>query len=83
MRRTTRLLKRKRYDGWDVHSETTGGKRLEGQGNVALGFINLDKSYDTVPREMVMASLKSMCVPDAEMRISEEFRLNVSQREVP
>ena len=27
-------------------------KRLEGQENVALGFINLEKVYDTVHREM-------------------------------
>ena len=27
-------------------------KRLEGQENMALGFIDLEKAYDTFPREM-------------------------------
>ena len=33
-------------------------KRLEGRENIVLGFIDLEKTYDTVPREMTMATLR-------------------------
>ena len=36
-------------------------KRLEVHGCMALlGFVDLEKSFDTVPREMVMATLRWM-----------------------
>ena len=31
-------------------------KRLEEQGEMALGFVDLEKAFNTVPREMVMAT---------------------------
>ena len=33
-------------------------KRLEMQWRMAVGFVDLDKAYDTVPREMVIASVR-------------------------
>ena len=45
--------------------------RLEGQENMALEFIYLKKSYDIVPREMVMATLRWMGVPEADVRMVE------------
>ena len=33
-------------------------KKLEGQENMALGFIDLKKAYDTVPRDVAMATLR-------------------------
>ena len=36
-----------------------------------LGFIDLEKAFDTVPREMVMATLRWMGVPEAEVRVIE------------
>ena len=44
-------------------------KRLEVQGSMALGFVDLEKAFDTVPREMVMATLRWMGVQEAEVRI--------------
>ena len=38
-------------------------KRLEGRENMALGLIDLEKTYDTVPREMTMSTLRHMGVP--------------------
>ncbi len=38
-------------------------KILEIQGSMALGFVDLEKAFDTVPREMVMATLRWMGVP--------------------
>ena len=38
---------------------------------MALGFVDLDKAFDTVPREMVMATLRWMGVPEAEVRMVE------------
>ena len=35
---------------------------------MALGLIDLEKAVDTVPREMVMATLRSMGVSEAEVR---------------
>ena len=46
-------------------------KRLEVQGSVALGFVDLEKAFDTVPREMAMATLRWMGVPEAEVRMVE------------
>ena len=46
-------------------------KRLEMQGRMAVGFVDLEKVYDTVPREMVMATARWMGVPEAEARMVE------------
>ena len=46
-------------------------KRLEVHGSVALGFVDLEKAFDTVPREMVMATLRWMGIPEAEVRMVE------------
>ena len=46
-------------------------KRLDVQGSMALGFVDLQKAFDTVPREMVMATLRWMGVPEAEVRMVE------------
>uniref|UniRef100_UPI00358FD2DE disabled homolog 2-interacting protein-like n=1 Tax=Myxine glutinosa TaxID=7769 RepID=UPI00358FD2DE len=42
-------------------------KRLEVQGEMTLGFVDLEKTYDTVPREMVKATLRWMEVPEADV----------------
>ena len=36
---------------------------------MALGFVDLEKAFDTVPREMLMATLRWMGVPEAEVRM--------------
>ena len=46
-------------------------KKLEVKGSMALGFVDLEKAYDTVPRELVMSTLRWMCVPEAEVRMVE------------
>ena len=46
-------------------------KRLEVQGSMALGFVDQEKAFDTVPREMVMATLRWMGVLEAEVRMVE------------
>ena len=46
-------------------------KLLEVHGSMALGFVDLEKAFDTVPREMVMATLRWMGVPQAEVRMVE------------
>ena len=38
---------------------------------MALGFVDLEKAFDTVPREVVMATLRWMGVPEAEVRMVE------------
>ena len=38
---------------------------------MALGFVDLEKAFDTVPREMMMAALWWMGVPEAEVRMVE------------
>ena len=62
---------RERYGGRDVQSETTGRKETGGTGNMAVGSIHLEKAYDTVPRDMAMATLRWMGVPEAEVRMVE------------
>ena len=46
-------------------------KRLEVHGSMALWFVDLEKAFDIVPREMVMATLRWMGVPEAEVRMVE------------
>ena len=38
---------------------------------MALGFVDLEKAFDTVPSVMVMATLRWMGVPEAEVRMVE------------
>ena len=44
-------------------------KILEVQGSMALWFVDLEKAFDTMPREMVMTTLRWKGVPDAEARM--------------
>ena len=46
-------------------------KRLEMQGRMAIGFVDLEKAYDTVPREMVKARVRWVGVSEAETRMVE------------
>ena len=46
-------------------------KRMDVQDNMALGFVDLEKAFDSVPREMVMATLRWMGAPEAEVRMVE------------
>ena len=39
-----------------------GEKRLEIQGRMAVGFVDLEKAYDTVPTEMMTATVRWMGV---------------------
>ena len=38
---------------------------------MALGFVDLEKAFDTVPSEMVMAMIRWMGVPEAEVKMGE------------
>ena len=44
---------------------------LEVQGSMALGFVDPEKAFDTVPREKVMATLRWMGIPEAEVGMVE------------
>ena len=47
-------------------------KRLEIQGSIMVpGFVDLEKAFDTVPREKAMATLRWMGVPEAEVGMVE------------
>ena len=46
-------------------------KILEVHGSMALGFVDLEKAFDTVSREMVMTTLWWMGVPETEVRTVE------------
>ena len=49
-------------------------KRLEVQGSMALWFVDLEKAFDTfLPRDMVMATLRWMGVPEAQVRMVESI----------
>ena len=38
---------------------------------MTVGFVDLEKAYDTVPREMVTASVRSVGVPETKAGIVE------------
>ena len=46
-------------------------KRLEVQDSMAPGFVHLENYFDTAPREIVMATLRWMGVPEAEVTMVE------------
>ena len=46
-------------------------KKLEVKGSMVVGFVDLEKAYDTVPRELVVAMLRWKGVPEAEVRMVE------------
>ena len=46
-------------------------KILEIQSSIGVGFIDLAKAFDTVPIEVVMATLRWMGVPEAEVTMFE------------
>ena len=48
---------------------------------MALGFVDLEKAFDTVPREMVMATLRWMGVPEAEVKMVEGICTRRQQQE--
>ena len=45
--------------------------KLGVQGSMVQGFVDLEKAFDTVPREMAMATLPWMGVTEAEVRMVE------------
>ena len=42
-------------------------KRLEVQCSMPLGFVDLEKAFDTLPSEMVMTTLRWIGVPESEV----------------
>ena len=42
-------------------------KRLEKQGQMALAFVDIEKTFDTVPRRMAMTTLRWMGAPVSEV----------------
>ena len=59
-----------------------GEKRLEMQWRMAVGFVNPEKVYDTVTREMVMATVRWMGVPEAEAWMMEAMNARIKGRVV-
>ena len=55
-------------------------KRLQLQGEMALGFGDLEKAYDTVPTKMVMATLTWMGVLKAEVQLVEGMYKGMKER---
>ena len=47
---------------------------------MALGFVDLEKAFDTVPIEMVMATLRWMGVPEAEVRMVKGMHVKTTAR---
>ena len=46
-------------------------KRLEKQGHMALAFVDLEKAFDTVPRQMAITTLRWMGAPESEVKMVE------------
>ena len=43
-------------------------KKLEGHEDMVIGCIDLEKAYNTIPKEIVMATFRWIGVPEAEVR---------------
>ena len=46
-------------------------EKRQGSRPMALGFVDLEKAFNTVPRKVVMATLRGMRAPEAEVRMVE------------
>ncbi len=44
--------------GWFVHTEAVRGDETRKAREHCIGFVDLEKAFDTVSREMVMATLR-------------------------
>ena len=55
---------------------------MEGQGSMALACVGLEKSFDSVPRKMAMATLIWMGAPEAVVKIVESMYENTTGRVV-
>ena len=60
-----------RNHGRVVHTEAVRGEETRKQGSMCIGFVDLEKAFDTVSREMVMATLRWLGMPEAEVRMVE------------
>ena len=49
---------------------------------MALGFVDLENTFDTVPREKVMATLRWMGVPEADVRMVQGMHEKTTARVV-
>ena len=56
--------------------------RLAKQGHMALDFVDLDKAFDNVPRNMAMATLRCMGAPESEVRMVDAMYENTKARVV-
>ena len=61
------MKKGQRDDWWDVALRQLVENQLEMQRRKAVGFVDQEKAYDTVPREMVTASVRWVVAPEAGM----------------
>ena len=54
-------------------------KRLEVRGSLGLVFDDLERAYDTIPREMVMVTLRWMGASEAEVRIESTYEMTTAK----
>ena len=80
--RTARIQEGERNSRGDVRPETDGEEEAGGTGSMVLGFVDLEKAFDTVPREMVMATLRWTGAPEAEVRMVEGMHEKTTARVV-
>ena len=56
-------------------------KRLEVRGRLGLVFVDLERAYDTIPREMVMVTLRWTGASEAEVRMVEStYEMTTAKR---
>ena len=51
----------------DLCPEVASGEETEGREDVAIGFTDLEKADDTIPREMATATLRWLGVPEIRL----------------
>ena len=57
-------------------------KRWERQGSVALAFVDVEKAFETVPRNMAMDTLRWIGEPESEVKMVEAMYENTKGRVV-
>ena len=80
--RTARVQEGERRSRRGVRPETDGREETGVQGSMSLGLVDLEKAFDTVPREMVLATLRWMGVPEAELMMVEAMYEKTTARVV-
>ena len=67
------IYARKKHHGCDIHPKQTIEKHREGQKDIRVTFIDLEKAYDRVPREEIWRCMRERNVPEKYVKLIQDM----------